>query len=37
VDGNKLVYLMMEHEVGVSLRLLKLPKVDSDYFDEEMG
>lgn len=37
VDGNRLVHLMMEHEVGVSSRMLRLPKVDSDYFDEELG
>jgi len=37
VDGGRLVHLMMEHEVGVSSRLLRLPKVDSDYFDEELG
>lgn len=37
VDGIKLVHLMMDHEVGVSSRLLKLPKLDSDYFDEEGG
>lgn len=35
VDGTKLVHLMIDHEVGVSSRLLKLPKLDSDYFDEE--
>jgi len=35
VDGNRLVNLMMDHEVGVTSRLLKLPKLDSDYFDEE--
>ncbi|CAE6890662.1 methylated adenine and cytosine restriction protein [Pseudomonas marincola] len=34
VDGNRLVNLMMDHEVGVTSRLLKLPKLDSDYFDE---
>ncbi len=37
VDGAHLVELMMDHEVGVSSRLLKLPKLDSDYFDEEGG
>lgn len=37
VDGNKLVHLMMDHEVGVSSRTLKLPRLDSDYFDEETG
>ncbi|MGQ7816026.1 restriction endonuclease [Metapseudomonas furukawaii] len=35
VDGNRLVNLMMDHEVGVTSRLLKLPKLDTDYFDEE--
>ena len=35
VDGIRLVNLMMDHEVGVTSRLLKLPKLDSDYFDEE--
>ncbi|NVZ14135.1 MULTISPECIES: restriction endonuclease [unclassified Pseudomonas] len=35
VDGRRLVNLMMDHEVGVTSRLLKLPKLDSDYFDEE--
>lgn len=35
VDGARLVYLMMDNEVGVASRVLKVPKVDSDYFDEE--
>ncbi|MEK8081744.1 restriction endonuclease [Pseudomonas sp. XK-1] len=35
VDGSRLVNLMMDYEVGVTSRLLKLPKLDSDYFDEE--
>jgi len=35
VDGNRLVNLMMDHEVGVTSRQLRLPKLDSDYFDEE--
>ena len=35
VDGRRLVNLMMDYEVGVTSRLLKLPKLDSDYFDEE--
>lgn len=35
VDGSRLVSLMMDHEVGVTSRLLKLPKLDSDYFDEQ--
>lgn len=37
VDGARLVHLMMDHEVGVSSRLLRLPKIDTDYFDEEIG
>lgn len=35
VDGSKLAELMMDHEVGVSSRTVKVPKIDSDYFDEE--
>lgn len=35
VDGVRLVYLMMDNGVGVSARVLRVPKVDSDYFDEE--
>ena len=35
VDGFRLVDLMMDHEVGVSSRTLKVPKLDSDYFDED--
>ena len=34
VDGKRLTALMSEHGVGVSHRLIKVPKVDSDYFDE---
>jgi len=35
VDGPRLAELMIDHEVGVSARTLKVPKLDSDYFDEE--
>jgi restriction system protein len=35
VDGSKLAELMIDHEVGVSARTIKVPKLDSDYFDEE--
>lgn len=35
VDGARLAELMIDHEVGVSLRTVKIPKIDSDYFDEE--
>jgi restriction system protein len=34
VDGERLAGLMIEHEVGVSLRSIKVPKLDSDYFEE---
>ncbi|MFN7982523.1 MAG: restriction endonuclease [Vicinamibacterales bacterium] len=34
VDGARLADLMIEHEVGVTLRPLKVPKLDSDYFEE---
>lgn len=29
--------LMIDHEVGVSARTLKVAKLDSDYFDEAAG
>jgi len=35
VDGPRLAELMIDHEVGVSVRTIKVPKLDSDYFDEE--
>lgn len=33
VDGERLVHLMIENEVGVSSRLLRVPKLDMDYFE----
>lgn len=35
VDGKKLAALMIEFEVGISSRQIRIPKVDSDYFDED--
>jgi restriction system protein len=35
VDGKRLAALMIQHEVGVNSRLVRIPKIDSDYFDEE--
>jgi restriction system protein len=35
VDGPRLAELMIEHDVGVSARTVRIPKIDSDYFDEE--
>lgn len=34
VDGLKLAELMLDHGVGVSVRHIQIPKIDSDYFDE---
>jgi restriction system protein len=34
VDGARMAELMIDHEVGVTLRPLRVPKLDSDYFDE---
>lgn len=33
VDGRRLSTLMIEHGVGVSHKAVKVPKVDSDYFE----
>lgn len=35
IDGLRLASLMIDHEVGVNSRVLRIPKIDSDYFDEE--
>jgi len=35
IDGTRLAELMIDHEVGVTLRPVRVPKLDSDYFDEE--
>jgi restriction system protein len=34
VDGARLADLMIDHEVGVTLRPLRVPRLDSDYFEE---
>jgi restriction system protein len=34
VDGRKLADFMIEHEVGITLRSLRVPKLDSEYFEE---
>ncbi len=31
VDGARLTELMIDHEIGVTLRPVKVPKIDSDY------
>ncbi|MCM2251126.1 MAG: restriction endonuclease [Ramlibacter sp.] len=35
VDGGRLAELMIDNEIGVSARTVKVPRIDSDYFDEE--
>jgi restriction system protein len=37
VDGQRLARLMVDYEVGVSARTVKVPRIDSDYFEEEAG
>lgn len=34
VDGARLTSLMIEHGVAVTHRMLKVPKVDGDYFED---
>lgn len=34
VDGHRLADLMIEYEVGVTARTVRVPKLDRDYFDE---
>lgn len=34
VDGERLTALMIDHGVGVSHKALRVPKVDSDYFED---
>ncbi|HEY5962235.1 MAG TPA: restriction endonuclease [Polyangiaceae bacterium] len=35
VDGTKLAELMIDFEVGVTMRPIRVPKLDADYFEEE--
>lgn len=35
IDGARLADLMIDCEVGISMRPIRVPKLDSDYFDEE--
>ncbi len=38
IDGNKLTDLMIEYEVGVSVKkVFKIKRLDTDYFNEEAG
>ncbi|WP_432652909.1 hypothetical protein [Providencia alcalifaciens] len=33
IKDNRLVNLMMDNEIGVSSQVIKLPKLDIDYFE----
>ena len=35
IDGVRLASLMIEYELGVTSKTVKIPKIDGDYFDEE--
>jgi restriction endonuclease Mrr len=35
VGGSQLAGLVIEHEVGVASRPVRVPKIDSDYFEEQ--
>ncbi len=37
IDGERLASLMIDNEVGVTSRIVRVPKLDSDYFDEGGG
>ena len=37
LDGPRLASLMIECELGVTSRTVKIPKIDGDYFDEELA
>ena len=34
VDGHYLARLMIEYDIGVTSRIVRIPSLDSDYFDE---
>jgi restriction system protein len=35
VDGERLADLMIDYEVGVTMRPVRVPKLDTDYFEEQ--
>lgn len=37
IDGARLAGLMIDYELGVTARTVKIPKIDGDYFDEEVA
>ena len=34
IDGPRLAGLMIDYSIGVTAQVIKIPKIDSDYFDE---
>ncbi|PKO73530.1 MAG: restriction endonuclease [Betaproteobacteria bacterium HGW-Betaproteobacteria-17] len=34
IDGSRMAGLMIDYELGVTARTIKIPKIDGDYFDE---
>ena len=34
IDGERLASLMIDYEVGITSSIVRIPKLDSDYFDE---
>jgi restriction system protein len=34
IDGDRLTFLLMEYGVGVTHRIIKIPKLDLDYFED---
>lgn len=35
IDGARLAGLLIDHEVGITSRTVRIPKIDSDYFEDE--
>jgi restriction system protein len=35
IDGDRLAQLMIEYEIGIASRTIKVPKIDSDYFEQD--
>lgn len=37
IDGRRLAGLMIDYEIGVTSKTIRVPKIDGDYFDEDGG
>ncbi len=35
IDGARLAGLMIDHQVGITSRTVRIPKIDRDYFEAE--